>query len=61
MLACRTQCNFEVPIEFTDNISVNVSKNPGKPQMASITAVQMADLANSSWIKGKNAHSITYK
>ncbi len=31
---------------------VNVSKNPSKAQLASINAQQMADLSNSSWIKG---------
>ncbi len=52
ILACRTHCNFELPVEFTDKMVVNVSKNPSKAQLASINAQQMADLSNSSWIKG---------
>lgn len=61
VLACREHAGYDLPVEFSDNIQVNVSKKPGVVQPATIEARSNGELGNSTWIKGKNAHVVTYK
>jgi hypothetical protein len=49
------------PIKFADSIEINVSKKPGARQVVILSAVPNQDLPNSSFIKGKGAHQITYQ
>jgi len=59
--ACQEHTGKVPPVEFNDVIQINVSKKQGKPIPATISALPNADVPNSTWMKGKASHQITFK
>ena len=57
-----TDAGIAVPeIKCSDSIEVNVSKKAGDRKVVVIAATPNDALPNSSWIKGKNQHQVSFK
>ena len=59
--ACKEHTGKVPPVEFNDVIQINVSKKPGKQIPATISALPNNDVPNSTWMKGKGSHQISFK